>query len=565
MFKNALVSVSDKVGLADFIRDLNQYESVRLLSTGGTATYLRESGFQVIDIQEQTQFPEVMSGRVKTLHPYIHMGLLARDHVPEDLQLLKQYGLKPFDLVIGNLYPFQETLAAYSHPPPPPLSHQHRHQPHLHRELIEFIDIGGPSLLRAAAKSFERICAICDPKDYLWVTKRLKENGRLTMEDRKYLASKVFAHTSSYDACIAQTLQGENILQNENTTQDKHTSTNHNLSQPNYNLAQKGPSPVASSPSPFLENFSRTGELVCQLRYGENPQQKAAWYSCQISGLHNMKLLQGKALSYNNILDMDAAISMLMEFEGEPCCVSIKHNNPCGVGLGHHILEALESSLKADPISVFGGVVALNKRVGMEEAQNLTSLFLECIIAPDYTSEALEVFKKKKNLRILQGVPPKKKTQELSLRSIYGGFLVQSGDELESINAWEFLGDKPKPQTMETLILAWKVVMKLKSNAIAISRWKQTLGLGMGQVNRVHAVTQALGRMKEFHPEYSIEDVALASDAFFPFTDSIEVAAQAGIKWIIQPGGSMKDSEVLKKAEELGVNMVLTKTRHFLH
>ena len=503
MFKNALVSVSDKTGLADFMRPL-AHRGMRLLSTGGTAQYLRGHGFEVIDVSEQTKFPEVMNGRVKTLHPHIHMGLLARDHVPEDIRLLKEYDLEPFDLVVGNLYPFEEAFQRGLK----------------ERELAEYIDIGGPSFLRAAAKNFERICVVCDPSDYPWIHGKYE----LTLEDRKRLASKVFYHTSSYDSLVARAL-----LDGESWPQE----------------------------------FSLAGQLVSELRYGENPQQRGAWYRSTgaSEGLQNAEIIQGKALSYNNILDIDAATSMLIEFLGEACCVSVKHNNPCGVGLGDDILTAIERSLAADPVSVFGGVVAMNREIGADEAENLTTLFLECVVAPGYSPGALEIFKKKRNLRVLKWEV--RRSQRMICKTVNGGFLVQFRDALEDIECWEFKGERPSPEVMDSLVLAWKVAMKLKSNSIAMARRNQTVGLGMGQVNRVDAVAQAIGRMEQFHR--GVEGVVLASDAFFPFADSIEVAASAGVKWIIQPGGSVRDSEVFEMAQKLGVNMVLTKTRHFLH
>ena len=466
-------------------------------------------------MNEQTKFPEVMNGRVKTLHPYIHMALLARRHIPEDMKLLEKYNIEAFDLVVGNLYPFVEATKEGLQD----------------RKLLEFIDIGGPSFLRSAAKSFEHICVLCDPSDYQWV---LDKKGELNPEDRKHLASKIFYHTSSYDSFVAQSLD-----------------------------IQKTP--------PKEVSFS--GRLIRELRYGENPQQRASWYGFTgiSDGLQNVEIIQGKALSYNNILDFDAATSMLEEFPSRPCCVSVKHNNPCGVGLAEELLPAIERSLSADPVSVFGGIVAVNRKIDHQEAQRLTSLFLEVIIAPDYTTEALKIFEKKKNLRILKLVctdssllkTKNEKGKDIHIKTIHGGFLLQSKDFLENMENWEFVGEKPSKDLMETLLFAWKVVMKLKSNGIAITQKNQTLGLGMGQVNRVDAVTQAIGRMKQFHQ--GTNEVVLASDAFFPFPDSIEIGASNGVKWFIQPGGAIKDAEVIKRAKELGVNMVLTKTRHFLH
>lgn len=506
MFKNALISVSDKTGLVEFIRPLAE-QGLRIVSTGGTAQVLREAGFTVVDVSQQTGFPEIMDGRVKTLHPKIHMALLARLNHAEDVQVLGQHDVLPFDLVIGNLYPFEEA----------------QKQGKKDQELIEYIDIGGPSFLRAAAKSFERIAVICDPSDYQWVL----DKGQLDQADRQRLAAKVFAHTSSYDAMVAKS-----------------------LGQP---LTEK--------------DQGLGGAFVGPLRYGENPQQEAAWYRWKgvRVGLHNAEVVQGKPLSFNNLLDLNAAVETLKEFPAMPTCVAVKHNNPCGVAMDKVLAEAVAKALKADPVSVFGGIVAVNQKVTESEAQALTSLFLECVVAPDFSVEALAVFAKKKNLRVLRWKDLMLSDSTPNIRSVQGGFLLQAQDQVSCQwdDTWEVIGQAPTEDIKQDLLFTWKICAHLKSNAIAIARHGQTLGLGMGQVNRVDAVAQAIERWQQFHA--SAKSPVLASDAFFPFADSIEKAAQSGIQWIIQPGGSVRDDEVKTRAKELKVNLVMTGRRHFLH
>lgn len=513
MFKNALVSVSDKTQIAEFILPLHK-AGMRVVSTGGTAKLLKEAGVAVVDISEQTGHPEVMDGRVKTLHPRVHMALLARGDHEGDMALLEEQGLQPFDLVVGNLYPFSEALKKSL-----PL-----------KEQVEFIDIGGPSFLRAAAKSFDRIAVVCDPSDYQW----LAEKKELTIEDRKQLAAKVFGHTSSYDALISDYLLNEGLDSKEALSLPAH--------------------------------LAGLGAKVSDLRYGENPQQKAIWVRDQTEseGLHSAEILQGKALSYNNLLDLEAAAQTLREWE-ETCSVSVKHNNPCGVGFGESTLEAIERSLEADPVSVFGGIVAVNKPVGIEEATRLTGLFLECVVAPDFDEAALGVFAKKKNLRVLKW--PRLMESRFStplVKSVLGGYLIQDRDAVSGWqDTWQVHGEQPDEQMKRQLVNTWKLCAHLKSNAIAIVGPDFSVGLGMGQVNRVDAVEQAVTRWRQFHQ--GVSQVVLASDAFFPFPDSIEKASAAGVSWVIQPGGSIKDPEVIEKAKELGVNMVLTGQRHFYH
>jgi phosphoribosylaminoimidazolecarboxamide formyltransferase/IMP cyclohydrolase len=504
MFQNALVSVSDKQGLIEFLRPLHQ-NGLRIVSTGGTAQYLKDNGFKVVDVSEQTGFPEVMGGRVKTLHPHIHMSILSRPDHPEDAELLKKTGLEPFDLVICNLYPFESAVEKNLQG----------------AELIEKIDIGGPTVLRASAKNFAQVTVVCDPQDYQWIA----EKKEVSLEDRKKLAAKVFAHVSSYDSLVAMELGNG-----------------------------------------WGTQFSMGGHKVMELRYGENPHQTAAWYRvlADQKGLHSAEVLQGKVLSYNNLLDLDAA-SGLVQSLTEPAAVAVKHNNPCGVAIASKLSQAVEQALKADPVSVFGGIVAVNREIGKAEAEMLQAIFLECIVAPSFTSEALEIFAKKKNLRILRWKFLGQAQMKFEMKTIAGGFLLQQKDlmSLDEREQWKVLGEKPSDSVMRDLQFAEKVCASLKSNAIALVKNGQTVGLGMGQVNRVDAVKQAIERMKTHFG--NLNQVVLASDAFFPFSDSIEIAAQAGISWILQPGGSLKDEDVIKAAERLKLNMVLTGTRHFKH
>jgi phosphoribosylaminoimidazolecarboxamide formyltransferase/IMP cyclohydrolase len=505
-FSNALVSVSDKAGLVDFLRPLYD-QGLRIVSTGGTAKTLREAGMAVMDVSEQTGFPECMDGRVKTLHPRIHMALLSREGNVEDQRLLQQEDLAPFDLLIVNLYPFESAL-----------------RQHLgHAELIENIDIGGPSLLRGAAKNFARLTVLVDPADY----GRISAMPEVTLRERQRLSAKAFAHVSSYDAMISHTL-GEGEL---------------------------------------FPEFSLGGSLVQELRYGENPHQTSRWYRRRgaPSGWHDAQILQGKELSYNNLLDLEAATGLLRDFT-QPGAVAVKHGNPCGAACATQPEEALHKCLSADPVSVFGGIVAVNHPIGAAAAEELHKLFLECVVAPDFSSEARAIFAKKKNLRLLQWPDLLKRDGFWKIQTLQGGFLLQQADQvLDWSSTWKILGDKPSSALQVELSFAWKVAAHLKSNAIAITAGQQTLGLGMGQVNRVDAVELAVTRMQKFHSAQEERVPVLASDAFFPFSDSIDLIYKAGIRWVIQPGGAMRDAEVFARAKELGVNLVLTGQRHFRH
>lgn len=504
VFKNALVSVSDKTGLVEFLKPYVA-NGLRVLSTGGTLKYLRDNGIPAVEVSEQTGFPEVMDGRVKTLHPRIHMALLARANHPEDLALLKKEGLEPFDLVVVNLYPFE---AARSRKLPD-------------HELIEYIDVGGPSMLRAAAKSHDRLAVICDPKDYEWVAAK----SELTLHDRRRLAARVYAHTAQYDDLIAKSL----------------------------------------APDEEEKPVTLVGRLVSELRYGENPHQKGWWYRSPEHdyGLHQAKILHGKPLSFNNLLDLEAAAGAVAEFSS-PAAVAVKHNNPCGVGTASSVGVAVQRAVHADPVSIFGGIIALNRAVDLVAAEEMAKIFLECIVAPEFEPAALERLKKKKDLRLLEWPEILYSASAQQIRSIAGGFLVQTTDRTSDWSSeWKIFGETPTERIKSDLMLAWKVCARLKSNAIALASDGCTVGLGMGQVNRVDAVEHAIERMKKHHP--LAQNVVLASDAFFPFPDSIERAAAAGIRWVIQPGGSIRDEDVIAKACELGVNMIFTGIRHFRH
>jgi phosphoribosylaminoimidazolecarboxamide formyltransferase/IMP cyclohydrolase len=505
MFKNALISVSDKNGLIEFIKPFVG-KGLRVVSTGGTAEYLRSHQIPVVDVSEQTHFPEVMGGRVKTLHPHIHMPLLARKDHPEDLALLAEHGLQAFDLVICNLYPFAEALKSGQ----------------CGAELIEKIDIGGPTLLRAAAKNFNRVTVVCDPLDY----PKISASAEMTLSHRQRLAAKVFSHVSSYDSLIAETL-------------------------------------AEGSAETAMQTLLLSGEKVFDLRYGENPQQKASWYRSQAQGLHQAEILQGKELSYNNLLDLEAATDLVRQFS-KAAAVVVKHNNPCGVAENESLSLAVEQAITADPISAFGGIVACNQTLDATSAETLSRLFLECIIAPAISSEAKEILAKKKNLRVLVWPGLLTTPSAKSVRTVSGGFLIQETDVLRSVpSKWVIHGEKPSPEILHDLQFGEKVCAALKSNAIALVKWGQTKGLGMGQVNRVDAVTQAIARMKQQFGD--LQNSILVSDAFFPFPDSVEKAAAAGVKWILQPGGSIKDDEVVAIAKTLKVNMILTGERHFRH
>jgi phosphoribosylaminoimidazolecarboxamide formyltransferase / IMP cyclohydrolase len=507
-----LVSTSDKTGLLEFLKPLEPI-GLELVSTGGTYEFLKKNNFVVNEVSEVTHFPEVLDGRVKTLHPSVHMGLLADKSNAEHMQQLKDHKVKAFDMVIGNLYPFEKTAL---------------NSASSFEDLIENIDIGGPSFLRASAKNYKSVIVVASPLDYHWVQEKILSQT-LSHNDRKKLALKVFSLTSYYDALIV----------------DKLSDNKDELEFLNIPLKKK-----------------------MKLRYGENSQQSAIWYEnpLEMPNLSGCEIHQGKELSYNNLLDLDAAIN-LVKLIDKSACVAIKHNNPCGVGMAEELSFAASRAIESDPKSIFGGIIAFNRCVDIKTSELFKDIFLECLIAPEYTAESLKFFSSKKNLRV---ITLKSLQQQNALKpnykSISGGMLLQSEDSF-SHNEWQFLGEKPNDKLMSDIIFGEKICAALKSNAIAIVANGQTVGLGMGQVNRVDAVKQAIERMQECQNRlnFKLETVVLVSDAFFPFADSIDLISQHGIKWIVQPGGSLQDEKVFAAAEHHGINMVVTKRRHFKH
>ncbi|HCW36592.1 bifunctional phosphoribosylaminoimidazolecarboxamide formyltransferase/IMP cyclohydrolase [Mammaliicoccus sciuri] len=491
--KNAILSVSDKTNIEDFASKLieNDY---KIFSTGGTKKALENAGIEVYSVSELTNFPEIMDGRVKTLHPGVHGGILANRSIPEHLTALKEQDIDLIDLVVVNLYPFKETV---------------KKEDVTEDEAIENIDIGGPTMLRAAAKNFKFVTTVVDPADYNEVIERIASD-KLDENYRKSLMVKVFKHTNDYDNAIVE----------------------------------------------FFGNTSET------LRYGENPQQNATFVktSNEPNTLAGAKQLHGKALSFNNIKDADATLSLIKKFE-QPAAVAVKHMNPCGVGVGASIEEAYDYAYEADSQSIFGGIVALNRPVTKELAEKLHSIFLEVIIAPSYDEDALEVLTAKKNIRLLE-IDMTETQDEQEFVSVSGGYLVQDKDNATlTREEMKVVTDvEPTEAQWKALELGWKVVRSVKSNAIVLANDHQTVGVGAGQMNRVGSAKIAIDRAIEMN-----ENVALASDGFFPMGDTVETAAKAGIKTIIQPGGSIKDQDSIDMANKYGISMVFTGMRHFKH
>ncbi|WP_048151498.1 bifunctional phosphoribosylaminoimidazolecarboxamide formyltransferase/IMP cyclohydrolase [Methanolacinia paynteri] len=494
--KYALLSVWDKTGIVDLARTLVEND-FKLLSSGGTAKELSNAGIEITEVSEYTGAPEMMDGRVKTLHPKIHGGLLGRRGI--DDAVMAERGIEKIDLLVVNLYPFEDMSGKGL-----PLN-----------ELVEYIDIGGPAMIRAAAKNFRDVAVVTDPKDYDFIKAAVKENG-LTEAERLYLARKVFARMAAYDGAIS-----------------------------NY---------LYSIESEFPEVLSVQFRNGRELRYGENPHQKAAVYG--ESGIAGQESLQGKAMSYNNYLDTDSAVRLLREFD-ETAAVIVKHNNPCGVAIGNTLHEAYIRARDVDPVSAYGGIVALNREVGPDMAEEIASTFIEVVIAPSYTKEALEIMKRKENMRVLV-LPPDEETQEL--RTIDGGALVQKTPKDITEN-WEVVTERePTADEMEAMKLAMKICKHTKSNAIIFADKKSALGIGAGQMNRVNSAEIAVSKA-----QFSLKDSAVASDAFLPFPDTLEVAAKAGATALLQPGGSIRDKEVIEAANRLNVAMVFTGVRHFRH
>ena len=518
----ALISVFDKTGIVEFAKRLAALK-IEILSTGGTAKLLREAGVSVRDVSDFTGWPEMLGGRVKTLHPKVHGGLLFRRNHAEDRKQAAEHGIAPIDLVVVNLYPFEATAAKAG------LTAE---------ELIENIDIGGPTMLRSAAKNFESVTVVTDPADFERVAKELESSGDTTPGTRLELARKVFAATSRYDGSITMELERLSAASGHASLEAK---------------------PVL--PARVHIALRRQQEL----RYGENPHQAAALYvpaGRATEGLAAAKQLQGKELSYNNFVDLEAARSLAAEFKN-PAAVIIKHNNPCGTAEQATLLEAYLKALASDPVSAYGGVLAFNRAVDATTAEEVAKLFVECIAAPGFEERAKAIFAAKKNLRLLElpagGLEPER---ELQLKRILGGMLVQQPDlgEISDNELRTVTKRAPTAEEMHTMRFAWKVCKHVKSNAIVFARDGATLGVGAGQMSRVDSVKLAV--MKAQSP---LAGSVVASDAFFPFPDGVEAAAAAGATAVIQPGGSVRDPDVIAAADRLGVAMVFTGMRHFLH
>ena len=524
MTRLALLSVSDKTGLVEFARSLVEEFGFDLISSGGTAKALQEAGLPVTKVSDYTGSPEILGGRVKTLHPRIHGGILAQRNLPADLSDLEAQGIRPIDLVVVNLYPFAATIAR------PDVSLA---------EAIEQIDIGGPAMLRASAKNYAHLTVLCNPSQYdLYLQALRQNNGKVALEFRQQAALRAFQHTGDYDQAISTYLAEQSSTEN-------------------------GEQLEAPDLSP---DFTLTGQQLQPLRYGENPHQSAAWYQTGAiaSGWAAATKLQGKELSYNNLVDLEAARRLIAEFmepQNPPAAAILKHTNPCGAALGHTIAEAYEKAFNADSVSAFGGIVALNRPIDGATALLLTKTFLECVVAPGCEPDAQEILAAKSKVRVLV-LPDLAQGAEYAVKAIAGGFLAQASDNqvIDSGN-WTVATEKqPTTAQLEELLFAWKICKHVKSNAIVVTRDRATLGVGAGQMNRVGSVKIALEQAGE-----KAQAAILASDGFFPFDDSVRTAAAAGIQAIVQPGGSLRDQDSIAAANELGVVMLLTGTRHFLH
>ena len=508
--KRALISVSDKTGLVEFAKALVELD-YEILSTGGTARALRDAGVAVVEVSDVTKFPEILDGRVKTLHPIIHAGILARG-TEEHMQTLKDMDITPIDLVVINLYPFEATIAKEG------VDQQ---------TAIENIDIGGPTMVRAAAKNHERVSIVVDPAQYDDVIAALKSDEGITLAQRQKLAMRAFEMTARYDAAISQYLVSQ------------------------------------FAEDVFEPSYSFGGVLKQGLRYGENPHQKAAFYasSTKAGTLAGAEQLGGKELSYNNIVDTDAAWQMVNEFTDRPACAIIKHTNPCGFAVGSTVLEAFIKAHDADPLSSYGGIIAFNRVLDQATAEEIIKTFFEAVIAPGYEDGVVDILHKKEKLRILDTHACGQVTTPW-IETIGGGFLVQERDihHLDPAELKVVTETQPDPALLDDLVFAWNVVKHVKSNAIVVAKDGVSIGVGAGQMNRVGSCDIALK-----HAGDKAKGAVLASDAFFPFADNIEVAAAAGITAIIQPGGSIRDQEVIDACNKFGIAMVFTGVRHFKH
>ena len=513
MIKRALLSVSDKTGIVEFAKGLAA-AGVTLISTGGTKAKLQEAGLSVMSIDDVTGFPECLDGRVKTLHPKVHGGILGiRDNASHQAQMT-ELEIDPIDMVVVNLYPFKNTVL---------------NPDSTHEDIIENIDIGGPTMIRSAAKNYNDVTVVVDPSDYQTVLEMVEANGDTTVDFRMELSYKVFEHTSNYDTMIA-TYMRQKLNKKE-----------------------------------YPETLTLTYEKVQDLRYGENPHQSAAFYkevTDTKGSLADAKQLHGKELSFNNINDANGALELLKEFD-EPTVVAVKHTNPCGVGTGIDILHAYMKAYEADPTSIFGGIVAANRTIDKQTAEKISEIFVEIVIAPSFDEDAFEILTKKKNIRVMQleNILTKQVAEKKDIKKVNGGILVQDINSALMNGEYTVATERiPNKVELEDLVFAWKVVKHSKSNGIVLAKNKKTLSVGPGQTNRIWAVENCVKQSLE-----EIKGGVMASDAFFPFADCVEAAAKAGITAIVQPGGSIRDQESIDAANKYGIAMIFTGMRHFKH
>ncbi|MCL2416435.1 MAG: bifunctional phosphoribosylaminoimidazolecarboxamide formyltransferase/IMP cyclohydrolase [Bacteroidales bacterium] len=535
----ALISVSNKTGIVEFAKNL-QKSGWEIIATGGTMKLLQDEGVNVINISDITSFPEICDGRVKTLHPNVHGGLLARRDDKNHLQALKENNIEFIDMVCVNLYPFRETIAK------PDVTME---------DAIENIDIGGPSMLRSGAKNYNDVTVVCDPQDYDRIIEEIQKNGNTTPETRLELSAKAFSHTATYDSCIATYLQNS---VDELTRHCESESSKQSMS----GLLHSVRNDALKQPKKIFLNY----ELAQSLRYGENPHQSARFYKQDTAIPYSLafaKQLHGKELSYNNIQDANAALNIAMEFD-EPFCVGLKHANPCGASTGKDAFDAWTKTYEADKVSIFGGIVAFNRTVDEKTALALKPVFLEIVIAPEFTDEALNVLMTKKNLRLLQVDMSKKIEKPQQIVSVNGGILVQDLDTntVEVTEKMTATTKKPTPSQVNDMNFGWRIVKHVKSNAIVVVKNGCTVGVGAGQMNRIGSAEIALTQAKE---KGITTGLVLASDGFFPFDDTVTLAKQYGVEAIVQPGGSVQDEASITKANELGITMLLTGMRHFKH
>ena len=512
MKKRALVSVSDKTGLVEFVKGLVDL-GWEIIATGGTQKLLEQSGIHTTGISEVTGFPEILDGRVKTLHPKVHGGILARRELPDHMETLRENGIETIDLVCVNLYPFRETIAK---------------EGVTLEDAIEHIDIGGPSMVRSAAKNWRDVTIVCNPANYPTVLAELRENGSTSLETRLKLSAKAYTHTAEYDMCIAT-----------------------------YMRAQAG----------LPEKLFLEYEIKQPLRYGENPHQDARFFAAPTPESYSLafgRQIQGKELSYNNIQDANAALNIVRDWTDEPFCVALKHMNPCGAAVGKTIEEAWQAAYEADKVSIYGGIVAVNRTLTAEVARGMKPIFLEIVIAPSFEKEALEILSTKKNLRVMEVDMTPSDKPIMQYISVNGGMLAQHLDTAVETVTPEMCVTRVKPtkEQMADLEFGWKIVKHVKSNAIAVVRDGHTIGIGAGQTNRVGSAEIAL---KEAQNAGFTEGLILASDGFLPFDDTVALAAEYGVTAIVQPGGSIRDADAIAKADELGITMLFTGVRHFKH